>query len=147
MSIPLLTAAAVFRLQTNICKRHHRITLCRNPQLLWVCRYLYPINMDSISAQGINTLICKAPFCSAIQDMAVFLFVLWTNKKNSHRSIAGTNRPSNFTYLAKRLCLLDFRQREISLWNPFSFRWDGSSQRKAIKEAVPPPCTTVHYPT
>ena len=37
--------------------------------------------MDSISAQGINTLICKAPFCSAIQDMAVFLFVLWTNKK------------------------------------------------------------------
>ena len=30
---PLLTVATGFRLQTNVCKRHHRITLCRNPQL------------------------------------------------------------------------------------------------------------------
>ena len=53
--------------------------------------------------------------------MAVFLFVLRTNKKNSHRSIAGTIRPSNFTYLAKRLCLLDFRQRDISLLKSLLF--------------------------
>ena len=65
MYIPLLTVATVFRLQTNVCKRHHRITLCRNPQLLWFCRYLYPIIMDSISAQGIYTLIVQSSilFC------------------------------------------------------------------------------------
>ena len=115
MYIPLLTVATVFRLQTNVCKRHHRITLCRNPQLLWFCRYLYPIIMDSISAQGIYTLIVQSSILFCHTRYGSFLFVLWTNKKNSHRSIAGTNRPSNFTYLAKRLCLLDFRQREISL--------------------------------
>ena len=32
---------------------------------LWVCRYLYPINLDSISAQGIYTLIVQSSilFC------------------------------------------------------------------------------------
>lgn len=89
--------------------------------------------------QGIYTLIVQSSilFCHTRYG-SFFICPPDKQKELPPGSIAGTIRPSNFTYLAKRLCLLDFRPKGyFPLKSLPPFRWDGSSHEKLSRKLCP----------